>query len=167
LFIVAPVLYERGIYLDTVVPQEGLKEIFDQITRGVTQQAAGISLHEGNVKPTGEMYTVYATFERGLRTSVSMCAEASLFARLTKYMMQEEEITHQDVEDFSKEYFNMLCGQIAARLYQVTKVASRFGIPSFHHGRYVPEGCGEHFELTYTSDGNENAELTCLEPEGK
>ena len=163
MFIVAPVLYERGIYLDTVVPQEGLKEIFDQITRGVTQQAAGISLHEGNVKPTGEMYTVYATFERGLRTSVSMCAEASLFARLTKYMMQEEEITHQDVED----YFNMLCGQIAARLYQVTKVASRFGIPSFHHGRYVPEGCGEHFELTYTSDGNENAELTCLEPEGK
>ena len=153
--------------MDTVVPQEGLKEIFDQITRGVTQQAAGISLHEGNVKPTGEMYTVYATFERGLRTSVSMCAEASLFARLTKYMMQEEEITHQDVEDFSKEYFNMLCGQIAARLYQVTKVASRFGIPSFHHGRYVPEGCGEHFELTYTSDGNENAELTCLEPEGK
>lgn len=167
MFIVAPVLYERGIYLDTVVPQEGLKEIFDQITRGVTQQAAGISLHEGNVKPTGEMYTVYATFERGLRTSVSMCAEASLFARLTKYMMQEEEITHQDVEDFSKEYFNMLCGQIAARLYQVTKVASRFGIPSFHHGRYVPEGCGEHFELTYTSDGNENAELTCLEPECK
>ena len=167
MFIVAPVLYERGIYLDTVVPQEGLKEIFDQITRGVTQQAAGISLHEGNVKPTGEMYTVYATFERGLRTSVSMCAEASLFARLTKYMMQEDEITHQDVEDFSKEYFNMLCGQIAARLYQVTKVASRFGIPSFHHGRYVPEGCGEHFELTYTSDGNENAELTCLEPEGK
>ena len=167
MFIVAPVLYERGIYLDTVVPQEGLKEIFDQITRGVTQQAAGISLHQGNVKPTGEMYTVYATFERGLRTSVSMCAEASLFARLTKYMMQEEEITHQDVEDFSKEYFNMLCGQIAARLYQVTKVASRFGIPSFHHGRYVPEGCGEHFELTYTSDGNENAELTCLEPEGK
>jgi hypothetical protein len=167
LFIVAPVLYERGIYLDTVVPQEGLKEIFDQITRGVTQQAAGISLHQGNVKPTGEMYTVYATFERGLRTSVSMCAEASLFARLTKYMMQEDEITHQDVEDFSKEYFNMLCGQIAARLYQVTKVASRFGIPSFHQGRYVPEGCDEHFELVYTSDGNENAELTCLEPEEK
>ena len=83
--------------MDTVVPQEGLKEIFDQITRGVTQQAAGISLRQGNVKPTGEMYTVYTTFERGLRTSVSMCAEASLFARLTKYMMQEEEITHQDV----------------------------------------------------------------------
>ena len=113
---VAPVLYERGIYLDTVVPQEGLKEIFDQITRGVTQQAAGISLKQGNSEPTGEMYTVYAAFERGFRTSVSLCAEASLFARLTKYMMQEEEITHQDVEDFSKEYFNMLCGQIASRL---------------------------------------------------
>lgn len=153
--------------MDTVVPQEGLKEIFDQITRGVTQQAAGISLRLGQDEPTGEMYTVYAAFERGFRTSVSMCAEASLFARLTKYMMQEEEITHQDVEDFSKEYFNMLCGQIASRLYQVTKVASRFGIPSFHNGRYIPEGHDEHFELRYTSDGNENAEITYLAPEEK
>ncbi len=96
---------------------------------------------------------------------MSLCAEASLFARLTKYMMQEEEITHQDVEDFSKEYFNMLCGQIASRLYQVTKIAVRFGIPSFHYGRYIPEGHDEHFELRYTSDGNENAEITCLAPE--
>lgn len=37
----------------------------------------------------------------------------------------------QDVEDFAKEYFNVICGQFVARLFQLTKVASRFRIPVF------------------------------------
>lgn len=142
------------------MPQEGLKEIFDQITRKVTEQAAGISLNRGEIAPAGELYTVYVAFERGFRAGVSFCAEASLFTRLTKHMMQQDEITRQDVEDFTKEYFNVLCGQIASRLFQVTKVAARFGIPTFHSGRFEPAGHEEHFVISYTSDGNENAQIT-------
>ncbi len=145
--------------MDAAMSQEGLKEIFDQIICEVTKRAAGISLSQGDTLPDGELYTVYAAFERGFRSSVSFCAEASLFTRLTKNMMQEEVVTHQDVEDFTKEYFNMVCGHIASRLFQVTKVASRFGMPTFHRGRYVPEGQEEHFAINYTSDRNENARL--------
>lgn len=145
--------------MNTVVPQKGLEEIFDQITREVTEHAAGISLCRGDIHPTGDLCTVSVAFERGFHTCVSFCAEEPLFTRLTRYMMQETEVTPQDVEDFSKEYFNMLCGHIAARLFQVTKISSRFGIPAFYRGRYVPEGHGDHFVISYTSDENENAQL--------
>lgn len=152
-------MIERGDSVNAVIPQKELKEIFDQTTRSVTEQAAGIILNQGDDLPAGELYTVYTTFERGFDMRVAFCAEAALLIRLTKYMMQADEVTRQDMEDFTKEYFNMLCGQIASRLFQVTKVASRFGIPCFCQGRYVPGDEGEHFVISYISDGNENAQL--------
>lgn len=145
--------------MNNALPQEGLEEIFDEITREITKCAAGISLCQGDTLLEGDVYTVYAAFERGFQTSLSFCAEAPLFARLTRYMMQEERVTPKDVEDFSKEYFNILCGRLASRLFQVTKIPSRFGIPVFYQGRYVPEGQGEHFIINYMSDENERAQL--------
>lgn len=152
---------ERG-YMETVFQKEGLKEIFDQVIRKMTEQVAGISLCRGNLLPAGELYTVYIAFEEGFCNSISLCAEKSLFARLTQYMMQEEQISAQDMEDFTKEYFNMLCGQISYRMFQATNIASRFGIPAFHCGHYIPEGHREYFGLSYTSDENENARLTIM-----
>lgn len=145
--------------MDTAMPRERLEEVFDQIIREVTKQAAGICLCQGDILPSGELCTVYTVFERGFDTSVSFCAESSLFVRLTQYMMQERQITAQDVEDFSKEFFNMLCGHISSRMFQMTKVASRFEIPVFYRGRYVPEGHEEHFAISYISDENENAQF--------
>ncbi len=151
--------------MNTVMIQEELRESFDRIMREVTQWAAGICLYRGDSAPAGDLCTVYAVFERGFQTSVSFCAEASLFMRLTRYMLQAEELTFQDVEDSSKEFFNILCGYIAAQMYQMTKVPLRFGIPVFYPGRYVPEGYGEDFVICYTSDRNENAQLIYHTPQ--
>lgn len=145
--------------MNTVMPQESLREIFDQAVRQVTKDAAGIQLYQGDLPPDGEVCTLHAVFENGVRSSVSMCADKALFVRLTQRMMRTETVTPQDVEDFAKEYFNALCGRIASVLYRPTKVASRFGIPSFHWGRYQPEGHREHFTLTYFSDQNEGTQL--------
>lgn len=150
--------------MNTMMPRQGLEEIFDQITREVTEHAAGICLCQGNISPVGDLCTVYAVFEHGFQTSVSFCAETALFIRLARYMLQAEEITFQDVEDSAKEYFNMLCGRIAARMFQLTKIPSRFGIPVFYPGCYAPEGYREHFVIRYTSDKNENAQITHYTP---
>ncbi len=146
--------------------QEELRALFDQTTREVTEQATGIRLQEGGEEPAGEIYTVHAEFERGFYTSVSLCAEETLFIRVARRMMRREAVTPEDVEDFSKEYFNVLCGHIAAKMYQATKVASRFGIPSFYRGRYKPGGTQPHFVISYTGDGNERAQLIHHTPFG-
>lgn len=145
--------------MDTAMTKEMLKDLFDQTICDITEKAAGICLRQGSGQPVGDSCTVYASFERGFHTSVSFYAEEALFKRLTQHMMQEEKVTPKDVEDFTIEYFNMLCGHIASRMFQKTKVASRFGIPVFYRSRYTPEAQGEDFVINYTSDGNENAQF--------
>ena len=90
--------------MDAVLPQEVLQEVFDQVVREVTEQEAGIQLCLKDASPKGELYTVYAAFETGFHSSLSMCAEESMFTRLTQNMMDEEEITHEDLEDFTLKY---------------------------------------------------------------
>lgn len=146
--------------MNTAMPPEKLQKVFNQIVQEVTEQVAGIHLVQGESVPGGEVCTVHADFSRGFHSEVSLCADTSLFVRLTRQMMRTEDITPENVEDFTKEYFNVLCGQIAVKMYQATKVASRFCIPRFQIGRYVPEDREEHFVLHYVSDQDEGAELT-------
>lgn len=145
--------------MNEFMSRERLEEIFDQATREVIQEEAGISLQTNDTAPSGELCTVYTAFNRGYHTSLSLCAEESMFIRLARHMMQQEEVAPHEVELYAKESFNVLCGHIASRLYQITKIPARFTIPSFHRGRYVPDDHLEHIVLTYSSDQNEGAQL--------
>ena len=153
--------------MSTSVPRERLAEIFDQVVRDITRREAGICLAPGEAEPSGEIYTVYAVFERGCGTCLSMSAEAAMFVRLTRGMMQREDVTDRDVEDFTKEYFNVLCGHIVSRLFRETRVPARFSPPVFRRGRYVPEDHLRHIVLTYADDRNERAQLIQHAPYGE
>lgn len=146
------------------MPRERLIEIFDQVVREVTRRESGICLAPGETEPEGELFTVYTVFERGFNTCLSLCAELSMFVRLTRGMMQKEDVSRRDVEDFAKEYFNVLCGHIVSRLFQETKIPARFSPPAFHQGRHVPENHLRHIVLTYAGDRNEHAQLIHLTP---
>lgn len=145
--------------MDRAMSQKRLAQVFDEVVREVTERASGIRLLESGTKLAGELCTVYTSFQRGYRTGVSLCAERSLFTRLTQRMMQTEEVSPQEVEEFSREYFNALCGRIVSQMYPETKIPARFDRPSFHEGRYSPRGRQKHFSIRYTSDGAGNAEL--------
>lgn len=145
--------------MNTAMPEKNLQDVFDQVTREVTEKVAGIRLCEGELSSEENLCTVHASFERGFHSSLALCADTAMFTRLTQSMLQEEEVTPQDVEDFTKEYFNVLCGCIASKLFQVTKVASRFDIPAFYTGNYRPEDQKEQFTICYSSDRNEGARL--------
>ena len=142
------------------ISQAQFQKILDEVLQDITQQLAGIQLCPQEETPENdEMYTLYTTFEGGYQASIALCAEVALLTRLTQYMMQEEHIAQEDIEDFAKEYFNVLCGQIAAGLFNATHIASRFGVPNFHLGRYTPSGTGEQLVLNYTSDQHESAQV--------
>lgn len=142
------------------ISQDQFQEILDQVLQDITEQVAGIRLcPQDNLSSSEEVCTLYTNFEGGYHASLTLCAEVALLTRLTQYMMQEEHIAPQDIEDFAKEYFNVLCGQIAAGLFNATHIAARFGVPNFHLGRYTPNESGEQLILNYTSDKNENAQV--------
>lgn len=145
--------------MHTVVSQKRLTEILDQVVCEITRQAAGIDLHPSPGQPEGELCTVYIAFVKDFQTSLSLCAEPRLFTRLAQCMMMTDDVTPEDVEAVAKEYFNVLCGHIAARLFPETKVAARFSVPAFYPGQYIPEGYREYICLTYSSDENGRARL--------
>lgn len=146
--------------MDKAIPEEQLRTGLDQIMREVTEASAGISLVRGEAALGEHICTVYIGFRRGFRSSLSLRADAALFARVAQSMLRKEErVTPEELEDAAKEYFNVLCGHIAAALYKSTHVAARFSVPSFHWGSYSPEDHTEQFVIRYSSGKNEAAEL--------
>ncbi len=145
--------------MHTAMSGQELENVLDQITRRVTEESTGIRLIPGGPDPTEDVYTVHVRFCRGFHSSLSFRTDSALLTRLTQSMLQEEQVTLQDLEDVAKEYFNVLCGHIVAALFKATRVTARFSVPSFHRGSYSPEGHTEQFVIHYSSDRGEAALL--------
>lgn len=140
--------------------QEEIREILDRVMQDITNRLVCIYPCTQDALLSDDICTVQTTFEGGYCASLTLCADTALFTRLAQQMLEEETISPQDVEDFAKEYFNVICGQIVAKLFQSTHVASRFHIPEFHIGR----PCSQHTGgccciLNYTSRCNGGAQL--------
>ena len=113
--------------MNTAMTKEGLERILDEAVQDVTERTAGVRLHQGD-QSTGLLY------------------------RMASNSFHEERVSPEDLEEFSKEYFNVLCGRIARAMFQATKVPAHFGPPVFYRGRYEPEGREIQFILTYSDE---------------
>ena len=145
--------------MNTVLTKEKLERILDQALQDVTEQTAGVRLNQGDQPPGEDLCTVHITFDRGFSTSLTLCADTSLLARMARNSFHEDAVTPEDVEEFSKEYLNVLCGRIAGAMFRATGVPAHFGTPVFYHGRHEPEGQEAQFILTYSDERREGAQL--------
>lgn len=144
--------------MNTAMTKEELAKVLDQAVQDVTERTAGVRLYQGG-QPSGEdLCTVQITFDKGFHTSLILCADTGLLYRMARNSFQEESISFEDLEEFSKEYFNVLCGRIAGAMFQATQVPARFEPPVFYKGRYEPEG-EVQFVLTYSDEYNGGAQL--------
>lgn len=143
----------------TAISEEKLREDLDRIIREVTEVSTGVALIHGEAEPGDHVCTVHIGFRQGFHSSLSLRADAALFIRLARSMLMEERITAQDLEDVAKEYFNVLCGHIAAALYKATHISARLSVPFFYWGSYSPKDHREQFVIRYASGQNEAAEL--------
>ena len=100
--------------MNSALTKEKLAQILDQALQDVTERTAGVRLHQGE-QPLGEdLCTVHITFDKGFSTSLTLCADTSLLARMAGNSFHEETVTAEDLEEFSKEYLNVLCGKVGA-----------------------------------------------------
>ncbi len=145
--------------MNSAATKEQLAQILDQALQDVTERTAGVRLNQGG-QPLGEdLCTVHITFDKGFSTSLTLCADTSLLSRMAGNSFHEEEVPPEDLEEFSKEYLNVLCGKIAGAMFQATQISAHFGTPEFYHGRYEPEGQEVQFVLTYSDGHSEGAQL--------
>ena len=157
--------------MNSVLTKERLAEILDQVLQDVTERTSGVRLNPGDQTPGEDLCTVHITFDRGFNTSLTLCADKSLLTRMARNSFHEEEVAPEDLEEFSKEYFNVLCGKIAGAMFQATQVPAHFSPPQFYHGRYEPEGQEAQFVLTYSDEHYNGAQLIhhvpCSSPDGQ
>ena len=145
--------------MNTAMAKEELAQILDQAVRDVTERTAGVCLHQGTQSPGEDLCTVQITFDRGFHTSLTLCADTGLLYRMACNSFHEESVSPEELEEFSKEYFNVLCGRIAGAMFKATKIPAHFSPPVFYHGRYEPEGREVQFMLTYSDEYCEGAQL--------
>lgn len=145
--------------MNSTLAKEELERILDQAVQDVTERTAGVRLHQGEQSPGDDLCTVQITFDRGFRTSLTLCADTKLLYRMACNSFHEESVSSEDLEEFSKEYFNVICGKITGAMFQATQVPAHFGPPVFYRGRYEPEGREIQFVLTYTNEYCEGAQL--------
>lgn len=145
--------------MNHAMTKEALAEILDQALQDVTEQTAGVRLHQEDQPPGEDLCTVHITFDKGFNTSLTLCADTSLLSRMARNSFHEETVSPEDLEEFSKEYLNVLCGKITGAMYRATRIPAHFGQPVFYHGRYEPEGQEVQFILTYADENSEGAQL--------
>ncbi len=145
--------------MNTALAKEELAQILDQAVQDVTERTAGVRLRQMEQSPGEDLCTVQITFDRGFRTSLTLCADRELLYRMASISFHEESVSPEDLEEFSKEYFNVLCGRIAAAMFKATQVPAHFAPPVFYHGRYEPEGQEIQFMLTYSDEYSKGAQF--------
>lgn len=144
--------------MNTAMSQKELEELLDKAVRAVTEQSVGIQLYQGGDSLGNDVCTVLVSFNKGVNTSLTLCADTTLMNRMAQNVFGEE-LDEQDLEDFTKEYFNVLCGKIAGFLKETTHIAARFSVPVFFKGAYVPEDYNAQFVLTYSDDQHKSVQL--------
>lgn len=145
--------------MNTAMAKEELEKILDQAVQDVTECTAGVQLHQGDQMQGEDLCTVQITFDRGFRTSLTLCADTRLLYHMACNSFHEESVEPEDVEEFTKEYFNVLCGKIAGAMFRATQIPAHFSPPVFYRGRYEPEGREIQFVLTYFDEYYGGAQL--------
>lgn len=146
--------------MDSRLKQE-IPDILDCVMQEITSRMVGIQPIEREDILSEDVCTVCTTFEGGYHANLVLFLDTALLRRLTQQAMEEEEVAQEDVEDFAKEYLNVICGKVVARLFQTAKISSRFRIPVFNMGRCVPDTDHEvcEYVLSYISEDNKGVQL--------
>lgn len=142
-----------------------LKNVLKNSIQDTTSRFAGIQLMEQDVKLSNDICTVHTILEGAHRSALLLHADTALLTRVAQNIMHSERVTQQDIEDVAKEYLNIICGQVAAGLFRVARISSRFQSPSFRVGLYLPEeeaAC--QCVLNYAGGDHESVRLICMGP---
>lgn len=141
--------------------KQAIPDILDCVMQEITGRMVGIQPIERKDILSEDVCTVCTTFEGGYHATLVLFLDTALLRRLTQQAMEEEEVAPEDVEDFAKEYLNVICGKVVARLFQTAKISSRFRIPVFNRGRCVPDTDHQvcEYVLSYISEDNKGVQL--------
>ena len=138
-----------------------LHELICDMTQKITQNVAHIDLTLCDMEPDPhrDLCSVYTTLSGGFSTRFVLCGERTFFHRLTENILGHPTDDPEDLEEYTKEYFNVLCGRLVGEIYRVTKRGAKFHPPFFHEGHYslIPPASDNELEsICFTNPKSEH-----------
>lgn len=124
----------------SLVKEDDLQELIDETIQKSVWETARIHLRhcESNNVSKKDLCTVYTTFDGGYKVRFVFCAERAFMKRIAGNMLGEPVTDAGDIEEYMKEFVNVICGHVVAAVFKRTKTAARFHCPDFAEGCYVP-----------------------------
>lgn len=143
--------------------QQQIRHVLHTSIQNTTYEFAGISLTENSGPLSDDICTIHTTWEGSHKAVLLMRADRALLTRLTKRILRSDTVAPQDVEDVATEFFNIVCGQVASGLYRISHISTRFQVPRFHPGSYLPkDDIACRCVLNYTNLDRESVQLAFL-----
>ena len=138
-----------------VLDQATMYSLIDKVIVEITQQVAKINLTGNptlsNQDPT-KLCSVQTVLDGLYHEKWEFCADREFFHRVTENMMESKSDDPTDLEEYSKEFFNVLCGHLVAEIFRYTKVPTRFEVPSFAPASPCTQTEREDLSMCYSSD---------------
>ena len=142
-----------------IIPPERIQALIHSVTVRITQQVAQINLQIGETPPhpEGDLCAVYTTIEGTYHARLVLCAEHLFLQRMTENMLGDPLHYPDDLEEYSKEFFNILCGRIVGEICRTKQAHATFQSPSFTEDPAVLSTFCENPSalICFTSDHNE------------
>lgn len=104
----------------------------------ITQKVTGLELRpsERVSLEASDVASFSVRTSGGFRISLVLCAQLKVLREITKRMKRQDEVTSGDVEIYSGEYFNIVCGVFLSHVNNTQHTKTRFNIPCFTEGFY-------------------------------
>lgn len=136
-----------------------IQEIVNNAVTDITLRVAGIDLKNRTEKgfdETHKISTLSVVAVGNCKITIVYNAEDRLLQTIAEKMKRGPVEEDEEIEMYTKEYFNILVGHIVSCINRRTKSSMRFTIPSFSRGVYSIGDDQEGFlEICYESDNGD------------
>lgn len=117
-----------------MVQWESIEELMDEVVKDVTKKMAGIDLERANtdVLPSdGKVSALIAEVSGTDGFTLVYNAEDALLWEIAQNMKHRPVEDMDEVGEYTREYFNVICGHVISRLNRKTQSSLRFAIPQY------------------------------------
>lgn len=126
--------------MSTALPN--IMEVLDTAVKDITKRVAKFDMvpAECAVPDAGDSNSLVTTANGDYQLTIVFYAPNRVLQAITENMKRGKISDAQDIEIYTVEFFNILCGHVVTAMNNSIHASARFGIPRLVKGPYGPDG---------------------------
>jgi len=137
-----------------MVQWESIQDLLDEVIKDITKRMAGIDLERAtdNVLPSdGKISALIAEVSGPDGFTLVYNAENALLWEIAQKMKHRPVEDMDEVGEYTREYFNVICGHVISQLNRQNKSTLRFALPQYLPFPFGDKGSRNVLVLYYQS----------------